>query len=236
MIESTPPSAQGRGPAEDRPRGRPRGRPRASADDTRALILDAAEREFADRGYEAASLRAIARRAGVDPALVHHYFNDKSDLFAEIVAVPIRPDKAVARILAGPRDEIGTSIVRFLLAEWESPAVQARGTAILRSAIASTPATRYLKEFLTREILRRIAEGIDAPDAELRANLAASQVVGLILTRYVMRLEPVASAPIEDLVARIGPVLQWHLVGFSGAARSPLDDENLQANNSSHDE
>ena len=197
---------------------RGRGRPRAEhGGDSRSRILQAAEREFAAKGYDATSLRAVARRAAVDPALVHHYFGDKADLFAEVIAAPLRPDRAVRAVLAGPRDQIGAGIVRFLLTEFEKPGVRDRGTALIRSVVGSDGTSRFLKEFLMREVFRRIAAALDTPDAELRATLAASQVVGVMLTRYVLRLEPIASAPVDELVARLGPAVQWHLTGF------PLD-------------
>ncbi|KQX08469.1 hypothetical protein ASC59_06820 [Leifsonia sp. Root1293] len=179
--------------------------------------MAAAEKEFAARGYDATSMRAVARRAGVDAALVHHYFSDKADLFAEVIAAPLRPDRAIKAVLAGPREDIGVNIVRFLLEEFEKPAVRARGTALIRSVVGSD-GTSLLRDFLVREVFRRIAAALDTPDADLRATLAASQIVGIMLTRYVLRLEPLASAPIDDLVARLGPAVQWHLTGF------PLDD------------
>jgi AcrR family transcriptional regulator len=210
-------------PGASGPRGRPRGRPRgAAAGDARATILKAAGEEFAERGYEASSLRAIARRAGVDPALVHHYFEDKRDLFAETIHAPFRPDRVVPGILAGPRDQVGESVARYVLTELASPTAQKRAGLVLRTAIGHNPASRMLREFLVREVLHRVAEGVGGPDAELRATLAASQIVGLMMTRYVLRIEPIASAPIDELVGRLGPVLQWHLVDYAaGGAVKP---------------
>lgn len=169
--------------------------------------------EFAERGYEAASLRAVARRAGVDSALVHHYFDDKADLFAAALEVPLRPDRMLAVILAGPRDEVGAAIVRYLLDQLEDPKTQARFVVILRTVLGNGPGTRLLKEFLVREVLSRLAASGGAPDAELRATLAASQLVGLMITRFVVKLDPIAHTDPEELVARIGPVIQWHLFG-----------------------
>jgi AcrR family transcriptional regulator len=212
-------SADSAGPSARPPR-RARGRPRASATgpgagDKRALIVSAAGEEFAAHGYEAASLRAIARRAQVDPALIHHYFDDKADLFAETIQAPFRPDRVVPAILAGPRGEVGTRVARYVLTELASPVAQNRAALVLRTAMGHNPASRMLKEFLVREVFHRIAAGIDTADAELRASLAASQVVGLMVTRYVLAIEPIASASVEELVARLGPVLQWHLVDFT---------------------
>src|SRR4051794_32869532 len=141
--------------AERRRPGRPR-KERGAAS-ARTAILTAASAEFAERGYEAASLRAIARRAGVDSALVHHYFDDKADLFASSLEAPLRPDRLIASVLAGPRDDVGATIVRLLLLSLEDPKAQARVVTILRTALSSAPGSRMLKEFLSREIFSRLA-------------------------------------------------------------------------------
>ncbi|MFF2271193.1 TetR family transcriptional regulator [Agromyces sp. NPDC058136] len=198
--------------------GRPRG---AEQGDLRARILAAATAEFGERGYEAASMRAIARRAGVDPALVHHYFDDKQRLVAEVVEVPLRPDRLVRTALDGPIDELGARLVRAVLTAWDSPAVRPAAVAALRSAIGHGPVARMLREFLRGEIMHRIAvrladgdlDEAAAADAELRAELAASQLVGVIMVRYVLEFEPLASLPVDELVARVGPAVQWHLTG-----------------------
>ena len=196
-----------------RRRGRPKG---ANRDDTRARILEAATAEFGEHGYEAASVRAIARRAGVDPALVHHYFDGKSALVAEVVEVPLRPDRLVRDALDGPVDELGARLVRAVLGAWDAAGVRPAAVAALRSAIGQGPVARMLREFLRREIMHRIASRLgddDRGDAELRAELAASQIVGVIMVRYVLAFEPVASVSIDELVVRVGPAVQWHLTG-----------------------
>lgn len=201
-------------PSQPRRRGRPRKTSGGDDVSTRARIVRAAADEFAERGYEAASLRAIARRAGVDAALVHHYFDDKADLFAETVAAPIRPDRAIAALLAGPADEFGTGIVRYVLRRADDPSIRTRIVAMLRTAVGSSPAGGILRQFLIREVLLRLAASIESEDAELRASLAASQIIGMLMGRLVLGIEPLASAPIEQIVARVGPVVQWHLRGY----------------------
>lgn len=213
-----------------RRRGRPRG---ANSADTRARILEAATAEFGERGYEAASIRSIARRAAVDPALVHHYFDDKAALVAEVVAVPLRPDRIVNGALDGPLEELGARLLRAVLAAWDSPTVRPAAAAAMRSAIGHGPVARMLREFLRREIMHRLASRLgDVPDAEVRAELAATQVVGVIMVRYVLAMEPLASLEEDQLVARVAPVLQWHLTG-SGPL---LDSIPSQEHYSSHDE
>ena len=217
MDESAPP----------RRRGRPRG---ANRDDTKARILGAAAAEFGERGYEGASIRSIARRANVDPSLVHHYFDDKSALVAEVVAVPLRPDRIVQGALDGPIDELGARLLRAVLAAWSNPSVRPAATAAMRSVIGQGPVARMLREFLRREIMLRLASRLG--DAELRAELAASQVVGIIMVRHILAFEPVASMSDEEIVARVAPAIQFHLTGDPRI----LDSTTARAQNSAHDE
>jgi AcrR family transcriptional regulator len=179
----------------------------------RAEIVSAASAEFADKGYDATSLRAVARRAGVDAALVHHYFADKADLFAATVNVPIRPDLLVAEILRGPRDAIGVTIVRTIVTQLDNRPARDAALGLVRTALGHEFAARMLRQFMMREVLGRIAAELDAPDAELRASLAASQIVGLIIARYGIRLGALADATPDEVVARVGPIVQWHLLG-----------------------
>ena len=201
---------------------RPRGRRRKdAAADTRSTIVKAAAAEFASRGYESASMRSIARKAGVDPALVHHYFAEKADLFAESISAPIRPDRIVKEILAGPREQIGENIIRFLLGALEERGARTRIISLLHTALGQEFAATMLRQFLAREVLQRLASAIGGESQELRASLAASQIVGLIIARYGIRIEPLASAPAEEIIQRVGAVVQWHLTG--GGPSASLD-------------
>ena len=159
-------------------------------------------------------MRAVARRAGVDPALVHHYFDDKAVLFAEALEAPVRPQELVQLALAAPRDRVGETVVRAVLEAIDAPATRDRMRQLVRTALGHDFAARMLRQFVVREVLSRIAAAIDVPDAELRATLAASQIVGLMVIRAGIQAEPLASAPIEEVVARIGPVVQWHLIDY----------------------
>ena len=194
--------------AAPRRRGRPRG-----GTDSRERIIAAAVDEFGEQGYEASTIRAIASRAGVDSALVHHYFGTKADLFAEAVGIPMRPDVEVPGILDGPRDEVGERLVRYVLESFEQPEVRRRGVMLMRTAIGSRLTTPLLAGFLSRELIGRIAKRLAVDDAELRATLVASQIAGMLLTRYVLKLGPIAAAPAEELVTRIGPTVQRYLFG-----------------------
>lgn len=189
-----------------RRRGRPRG-----VSDSRARIIASAVDDFGEKGYDGATIRSIAARAGVDSALVHHYFGTKADLFAEAVGIPLRPDIDVPGILAGPRDEVGERLIRYVLEAFEQPEVRRRGVMLLRTAIGSRVTTPLLAGFLSRELLSRISRSLDVDDADLRASLVASQIAGILIARYVLKLPALAAAPVEDLVARLGPTVQRYL-------------------------
>ena len=180
---------------------------------TRAAIVSAAREEFVANGYDSTSLRAVARRAGVDAALVHHYFADKADLFAATVDVPLRPDLLVTEILRGPRDAIGVTIIRTIVTRLDDKAVGDTMLGIVRTALGHEFAARMLRQFMVREVLGRVVTALDVEDAELRASLAASQIIGLVIARYGLRLGAIADAPADEVIARVGAVVQWHLVG-----------------------
>ncbi|WP_106350190.1 TetR/AcrR family transcriptional regulator [Antricoccus suffuscus] len=190
---------------------RPRGR-RPASEGTRERIVVSARAEFADRGYDAATLRGIARRAEVDPALLHHYFNGKAGLFAEVVAIPLDTSAIVKSINDGPTAELGQRVVRTFLSVWESPDGRDRFVALIRSALSNEQAAAALREFLTRELLTKVAARSGVADAELRASLAASHLVGLAIVRYVVMIEPLVHASVDELISLVGPTLQNYLV------------------------
>ncbi|MEU4163237.1 TetR family transcriptional regulator [Actinoplanes sp. NPDC026670] len=182
--------------------------------DTREAILSAARSAFAEKGYDGASIRAIATGAGVDPALVHHYFGTKDKLFLETMNSPIDPVDIINEATDGDREEIGVRFVRAFLAMWDGP----RGTAavaLLRSVVGTEWTTKLFREFIITQILRRAVPklGLDEEQAHLRITLAASHLAGLALARYVIKVEPLASAPSETLVAAVGPAVQRYLTG-----------------------
>lgn len=200
---------------------RRRGRPRKTARaDTRARIADAAAAEFADKGYESASIRAIARRAGVDSALVHHYFDTKAALFAEVVKLPVRPDRIVKQALDAPLERLGTSLVSTVLTAWEDPKVKPIGVTVLRSAISGSAAGGLIRQFLLRELMSAIASrlensGVAASEATVRAELVLTQIAGVLIMRHVVAADPLASLPVDDLIARVAPAVQLHIDGLA---------------------
>ena len=182
--------------------------------DTKQSILESARTAFAEVGYDKASVRAIAAVAGVDPALIHHYFGTKEKLFLASMNLPINPAEVVPKAMAGPREQAGERLVALLISVWDSPAGIA-AVALLRSAMSNEWTARLLREFVVTQVLRRaIAElDIDEKQAQTRAALVATQIGGLVMVRYVLKVEPVASAPAEQLVAAIGPAVQRYLTG-----------------------
>ncbi|MEV5611627.1 TetR family transcriptional regulator [Streptomyces sp. NPDC052225] len=199
-----------------RRRGRPSRTQGGDGPGTRERILDAAREEFAARGYDKASVRAIAKAAGVDSALVHHYFGTKEQVFAASVEVAFAPAfEAPTAVEEGPLDGVGERLTRFIFGVWENPATRAPLLAIVRSAVNNDVAAGVFRRLVAAQVLARIAQRLDLPDgeAELRASLAAAQLVGTAMLRYVIKVEPLASADVEDLVARIAPVVQGHLTG-----------------------
>ncbi|WP_210593372.1 TetR family transcriptional regulator [Streptomyces sp. GESEQ-35] len=195
--------------ATARKRGRPR---RTESADTRDLILNAAREEFSERGYEKTSVRAIAKAAGVDSALVHHYFGTKEQVFAAAVEVAFAPALKIRdAVLEGPLDDVGERMTRMIFGLWENPVTRTPLLAIIRSAVNNDTAAAVFRRLISTQLLRRIAGEIDAPDAELRAELAAAQLVGIAMLRYVIKVEPIASADPEEIIARVAPVVQGHL-------------------------
>ena len=182
--------------------------------DTRQSILDAARAVFADKGFDGASIRAIAGEAKVDPALVHHYFGTKDKLFLESMSMPLNPAELVPKALSGPREEAGERLVRLVINVWDSPAGTA-AVALLRSAMSNEWTARLLREFVVTQVLRRAIRelGLPGEEAGLRSALVASQIAGLAVTRYVLKIEPVASADPETLVRAVGPNVQRYLTG-----------------------
>jgi AcrR family transcriptional regulator len=217
---------------------------RAGESGTREAILAAARAQFADRGYDGATIRAIAAAAAVDPALVHHFYGSKEQLFAAAMRLPVVPSEVVTAALApdsrDPAVSPGVHIVRTVLGVWEREDVRGPFLGLLRSAVTSERAAGMLREFITEAILgpiaaaaaggpggaarpgapegpggpgRAAAAGAEQAPPEFRAALAASQMVGLALTRYILALGPIATASADDLAAAVGPTLERYLAG-----------------------
>jgi AcrR family transcriptional regulator len=192
--------------AERRGPGRP-----ADGGDRRTAILDAARTQFADRGYSGASVRGIARDAGVDPALVHHYFGTKEQVFVAAMELPFDPAERLPAVLAGDRDGIGERLVRLFLAVWEQPGFRAPMLGLLRSAMTGEQGAVMLREFVGTALLGRVAAEVGQTDP-LRVQAAAAQMIGVVMLRHVVGVPPLATADVEDVIALVAPAVQRYLV------------------------
>ena len=184
---------------------------------TKARIMEAARGEFSRRGYQAATVRAIASEAGIDPSMIIRYFDSKAGLFDAVCEIDLRLP-ALAEV---PREELGTVLVRHFLERWESDAGDDSLVLLLRSAAVDEEAAGRMKELFARQMLPALAEVVEDP-AEVgpRVGLVSSQMLGIALTRSILRLPPMAGMAQDDLVARVGPTVQAYLTAPlpSGAA------------------
>jgi AcrR family transcriptional regulator len=191
--------------------GSRRGR-RPGSPDTRAAILAVARARFADSGFARTSVRAIAADAGVDPALVHHYFGTKDDLFMAALALPVDPRQVLAPAIAEGPDGAGERILRVFLGVWDEPEIRVRLVAAFRS-VFEAQGERLIREGFLPVVIEPVGRALGIERPELRMRLVASQMIGLILMRYVIGVEPLASLPAEDVVAIYAPTIQRYLTG-----------------------
>lgn len=183
------------------------------------MLLDAARAEFAERGFEGATVRRIAERAGVDAAMVNHWFGGKESLFTASLDIPLDPAVIRDEVVPGDPEQIGCRIVHRFLTIWDGQHGSGAGPmlTLLRSVTAHPAAARMLREFVTRAIIGPVVSRA-APDRHAeRGSLVASQLIGLAMIRYVVRLEPLASASHDDVAAAMAPTLQRYLTGDIGS-------------------
>lgn len=194
-------------PSEPRRRGR-----RPAGQDTRELILEAARAQFAEHGFDRTSGRAIARAAGVDPALVRHYFGSKSELFGAVFApAAIDPLARIAELAPAGPEALAEGILRTVLSVWDSPQGRKRLRPILAGLISADPKLGFLRDFFVKRMLGTIVEKLDVDHAELRVSLMASQILGVLVNKVLLRLDPLASADHESVVRMVTPTLVRYL-------------------------
>ena len=195
-------------PAPRRRRGR-----RPGGADTREALLSAARVEFAERGFDGATVRVIADRAGVDPAMVNHWFGGKEALFTAALDLPVDPATLIAQVVPGDPEQLGERIVSRFLVLWDHAGGGRPLAALVRSIASHEAAAALMRQFITRVLVRRVVASVAPDRLDLRAALVGSQLVGLGMVRYVLRLEPLASADHATIVAAIAPTLQRYLTG-----------------------
>ncbi len=168
---------------------------------------------FIEHGYDGATVRVIATRAGVDAAMVNHWFGGKEGLFAEaVLKLPFNPKELVDRLLDGDVDDIGARIVRNFVTIWDNTGGGVF-TALIRSITSHEQAAHVLRDFLVKHIVGRVLNSVGPDRHELRATLVGSQLVGMGMVRYVAQFEPLASTDIEMMVAAVGPTIQRYITG-----------------------
>jgi AcrR family transcriptional regulator len=192
------------------PRGRGR---RPGGPDTRGQILASARRSFADKGFAGTTIRAVAAEAEVDPALVHHYFGSKDDLFLAALEIPVDPRALVPRVFEPGVEGAGERLLRLFLSVWDDPAARLPLIARVRSSFTEEAPETLLQQGILRMVLKPLRAALPEAEADRRVQLVISQMIGLVMTRYVLALEPLASQPAEDIVAWVAPTLQRYLDG-----------------------
>ncbi|SFS33206.1 TetR/AcrR family transcriptional regulator [Saccharopolyspora flava] len=188
-----------------------RGR-RPQGADTKEALLTSAREVFAEQGYDGATVRAIAGNAGVDPAMVNHWFGGKEGLFTAAVQIPINPAEVICEVLDGPREQIGQRIIRRFVTAWDGVG-GGQFAALIRSVAGNEQAVAMLREFVQNVLFNRLVAALGVDRGEMRVALCGSQLVGLGMARYVVRIEPLASADVDTVAATVGPNLQRYLIG-----------------------
>ena len=190
-----------------------RGR-RPGANTTRREILDAARARFASDGFAATTIRRIASDAGVNPSLVMQFFTSKEVLFAAVMSISPKSLERISTVFDGPDEHLGERVVRAHLEVWEgAPEDSEPLMAMLRGAISNEQAGSQLREFIQARLLDAMgAEGGNAPDAALRAGLASSMLVGIIVGRRLVGVPILADADAETLISLVAPAIQRVLV------------------------
>lgn len=192
--------------------GRRKGNPR-----TRQEILDGARPLFAERGFTGTSIRAVAASAEVDPALVHHYFGTKEGLFHAAQDIPIDPEALIASVVEGGRPGAPRRLAETFLRVWESPETGPAMISVLRRAMADRESAALLRDFAGATVLHTAAEQLlehlDPTAAQPRIMFTVSQMLGLVILRNVLCVEPLASIPAEQIAAAVAPALERYLYG-----------------------
>jgi AcrR family transcriptional regulator len=194
----------------------PRTGRRPGTSSSREDILRAARELFAERGYTAATIRAIAAAAGVDPALVVHFFGTKATLLAQAIEWPFDPEVEMPKLLADGRRQVGRNLVALVVRTWDEEGTRNPVLTLIRAATVEPQAAEMAGEFMRERLFGPLMGRLGSDRADLRASLCATQMTGLGLVRYVQRVEPLASAKSKDVVDWVGPTLQRYLTGKLG--------------------
>ena len=187
------------------------------SEESRSAILDAARKRFGAEGFERTTIRAVAADAGIDPSMVMRYYGSKDGLFAAATDVELQlPD-----LTAVPQSGLGEALIRHWVELWEGDLAHESMIILLRSSITNEAAAKRLREVFIAQVLQAVSAMVEDPkEAATRAGLVSSQMLGLALTRYVLKLPPVVAIDREAIVAGVGPTSQRYLTGSLGHASS----------------
>lgn len=190
-----------------------RGR-RSGSPDTRAQILAVAHRRLLADGYHGVTLRGIAAEAGVDAALISYYFGSKRGLFGAALALTANPLEALGVAVTGDLDTLPERLLRMLVANWDDPATAGPLRVLIAGAVNDRDTARLVREVLETEMVPRLAERFGGRDATARAAAFGAQLAGLLLARYWLAVDPIASMSVDDVVRFASP-------GLHAAMRGP---------------
>ena len=187
---------------------------------TREAVARAARAQFAELGYDRATIRGIAREAGVDPALVVRFHGSKDALFRDVMALPPAAADALERLAEGPRETVGRRLAELIVGLLENPDTRAIIVGRIRSASSHPDAAALVRETVTHDI-RRLTAALGDDDPDVRAVLAGSNIVGIALARHVVLVEPLASMSAADVIDYAAPLFQHCLVEPLRAGTAP---------------
>ncbi len=194
-----------------------------------ARILREARASFAEHGYAGTTVRAVARAADVDPALVYHYYDSKEGLLDAATTPPQSFLDQIVTAWQTPQDELGEQLVRRTLRNWENPDHGPVLQAVLQIAGNEPAAREKLRAIIQRSMMGPSAQALDESERLARSSLIASQLMGLAFMRYIWKIEPIATMTEDDLVAAIAPTIQRYLDGNIGPAAQPQGHPTRQA-------
>lgn len=197
----------------------PRSGRRAGSSRTRSAVLAAAQRQFAELGYDRTTLRSIAAEAQVDQKLVGYFFGSKQALFVAATELPFDPGAAIPHVLGGDGDARGARLARLIVEMLENPMAGPSLIGLVRAAAAEPEAARMVRDLFGRQIWGPAAAMLPVKDADLAVSLVASQVLGLVLARYVIQVEPLASMPADQIVDFLAPTFQQLLTADNTGGR-----------------
>jgi len=178
------------------------------SDDLTKQVLDAARAAYARRGYLNTTLKGVAAAAGVAPDVVRRYYDNREQLFVAAMRLPFDPAMSIAQLMAPGVDGLGERLVRVTLRMLDDPETRDQLAEMVRDGAGASKATASIREFLEAEVVDRAAQLLGVPDARMRVTLATSYLLGIATTRYVLRLEPIASATEDEIVALVAPAVQ----------------------------